>query len=364
MFTARNLLVAVSFILSIVTGLVLARGGQTATSQSTGGAPTPGGKQEIRIGLSLDTLKEARWQVDKRLFEERVTALGGTPITLSANSDDTTQIGDVEKLITQNVDVLVVVPHDGKAMAKAVTLAHEAGIPVIAYDRLITDSDLDLYVSFDNIKVGELQAKFVVDHLPTPGKGTIVRIHGSKTDNNAFLFKQGQDNVLEPYLKSGDIKVIHEDWADDWKTENGKKIMNAAVTSHGGAFDAVLAANDGTAGGAVQALIEEGMAGKKVVTGQDAELVACQRIVQGTQSMTIYKSIKTLATNAAEIAMKMAQGKPVIARSSVNNGKIEVPAVLNEVVVVTKDNIKDTVIQEGFHSEKDVFAVAAAPQAP
>jgi len=364
MFTARNLLVSVSLVLSIVIGLVLSRGGRSPGERRSGTGSTPEARDEIRIGLSLDTWKEARWQVDKRLFEERVAALGGTTITLSANSDDTTQIGDVEKLITQGVDVLVIVPHDGKAMAKAVTLAHEAGIPVIAYDRLIKDSDLDLYVSFDNVRVGELQAKFVVDHLPTPGKGKIVRIHGSKTDNNAFQFKEGQDRVLEPYLTRGDITVVHEDWADDWKTENGKKVMNAAVTSHGSDFDAVLVTNDGTAGGAIQALLEEGLAGKKVVTGQDADLVACQRIVQGTQSMTIYKSITTLATTAAELAVKLAQGRPVIAGSSVNNGKIDVPSVLNEVVVVTKDNLKETVIREGFHPEQDVYAVIATPGAP
>ena len=156
--------------------------------------------------------------------------------------------------------MLVIVPHDGAAMAKAVTMAHQAGIPVIAYDRLIRDSDLDMYVSFDNVRVGELQAQFVIDQLK--GKGKIVRIYGSKTDNNAALFKQGQDNVLKPYLDRGDIQVVHEDWADDWKPENAKRIMNAAITAKGNAFDAVLASNDGTAGGAIQALTEEGLAGQ------------------------------------------------------------------------------------------------------
>ena len=152
---------------------------------------------------------------------------------LAANSDDTVQISDVEKLITNGVDVLVIVPHDGTAMAKAVQLAHEAGIPVIAYDRIIRDSDLDLYVSFDNERVGELQARFLVDHLPTPGKGRIVRIYGAKTDNNAAQFKRGQDKVLEPYIERGDIVVLHEDWAEDWKPENAKRIVNAAITANG-----------------------------------------------------------------------------------------------------------------------------------
>lgn len=354
MVNIRVALVVLSFVLSIVTGLFL---GRQPVAQS-GAAST---KDKVKIGFSMDTLKEARWQVDKKIFEEKVRALGATPITLSANSDDTTQIGDVEKLITQGVDVIVIVPHDGKAMAKAVTMAHEAKIPVIAYDRIIMDSELDLYVSFDNVRVGELQAEFVLNHLTPPGRGRLVRIFGSKTDNNAFLFKTGQDNVLAPKIASGEITIVHEDWTDDWKPEVAKKIMNAAITTHGHEFDAVLAANDGTAGGAIQALTEEGLVGKKLVTGQDAELVACQRVASGSQSMTIYKSIRVLAESAAEMAVKLAEGRPVIATGSTDNGKVLVPSVLNEVTVVTKENLRETVVKEGFHSEKDVYGQAGAP---
>ncbi len=343
---SRVLLVVVSCALSIVTGLVLARHGSSDVHAV---------HKKLLIGLSLDTLKEARWQGDRDMFVKRVHELDADVLVLAADSDDTVQVGDVEKLITNKVDVLVIVPHDGKAMAKGVSMAHEAGIPVIAYDRLIRDSDLDLYVSFDNVKVGELQAEYLVSHLPTPGKGKIIRIYGSKTDNNARLFKQGQDNVLLPYIARGDIKVVHEDWADDWKPEVAKRIMNAAITAYGGDFDGVLASNDGTAGGAIQALIEEGYAGKKVVTGQDAELVACQRIVAGTQSMTIYKPLRTLAQSAAEMAVKLAQHRVVVARQSVDNGKIMVPAALSEVVTVTKENMVETVVKDGFHGYEEVY---------
>ena len=351
----RLLLVVASFVLSVAIGLVIARGGHEAGAAK---------REKILVGLSLDTLKEARWQADRDLFVKRVKELGGDVIDLSANSDDAAQIGDVEKLITNKVDVLMIVPHDGKAMAKAVGMAHQAGIPVIAYDRMITDSDLDLYVSFDNVKVGEMQAKYLIDHLPTPGKGKIVRIYGSKTDNNAFLFKQGQDNVLKPYIERGDIQVVHEDWADDWKPENAKRIINAAITAKGSDFDAVLASNDGTAGGVVQALSEEGLAGKKLVTGQDAELVACQRIVNGTQAMTIYKPLKSLATSAAELAVKVAKKQVVAVNSSVDNGKLKVPALLNEVVAVNKDNMIQTVIKDGFHPYEEVYRGVPDAQRP
>ena len=342
----RVLLVLVSCVLSVITGLVLARGGSAAAKEED---------DTVVIGLSLDTLKEARWQTDRDLFVKRAEELGAKVLVQSANSDDARQVSDVEKLITNQVDVLVIVPHDGTAMAKAVRMAHDAGVPVIAYDRIIRDSDLDLYVSFDNVRVGRMQAQYLVDNLPTPGKGRIIRIYGSKTDNNAKLFKQGQDEVLEPYIKRGDIEVIFEDWAEDWKQENAKKIVNAAITKYQDNFDAILASNDGTAGGAIQALLEEGYAGKKLVTGQDAELVACQRIVQGTQSMTIYKPLKALATKGAELAVKLAKGQPVVATQTVHNGRVEVPAALNDVVTVTRENIEKTVIADGFHSREDVF---------
>ena len=187
---------------------------------------------------------------------------------LSANSDDTRQVADVESLITSKMDVIVIVPHDGKAMAKGVEVAGRAGIPVIAYDRIIVDSALDLYMTFDNEHVGELQGQYILEKLkggPKPIK--LVRIYGSKTDNNAVLFKKGQDKALKDAIASGAVQVVHEDWADDWKPENAKRIMNAAITKNGRGIDAVLASNDGTAGGAIQALREDGLAGKVVVTG-------------------------------------------------------------------------------------------------
>jgi D-xylose transport system substrate-binding protein len=356
---ARIGLVVVSLVLSVLIGLVVARGG--AAPQAGGKDASPGARSRVLIGLSLDTLKEARWQEDRRLFLERARELGADVLDLAANSDDTVQISDVEKLITSRVDVLVIVPHDGKAMAKGVAMAKEAGIPVIAYDRMIRDADVDLYLSFDNVRVGELQARFVVDHLPTPGRGRIVRVFGAKTDHNAHLFKAGQDNVLGPYLARGDVSIIHEDWAEDWKPESAKKILNAAITAHGSNFDAVLASNDGTAGGAIQALLEEGLAGKKVVTGQDAELVACQRVVAGSQSMTIYKPLRALARAAAEAAVSLAKREVLIARSSVENGKKAVPSILKDVVVVTQENMESTVVREGFHSRADVYKAAATP---
>ncbi|MGZ4984184.1 MAG: sugar ABC transporter substrate-binding protein [Chthoniobacterales bacterium] len=343
----RIFLVVASCLVSLITGYILSRGGAPNESKNARAKPL--------IGLAMDTLKEERWQGDRDLFVAHANELGAEVLVQSANSDDTRQISDVQALISRRVDVLVIVPHNGGAMAKAVDMAHEAGIPVIAYDRLITDCDLDLYMTFDNLKVGELQEQYAVDHLAKGTKKRIVRIYGAKTDNNALLYKQGQDNVLEPLFKKGEFEVVHEDWTQDWKPENAKKIANAAITKAGPNFDAILAANDGTAGGAIQALSEEGLAGKILVTGQDAELSACQRIANGTQAMTIYKPVSQLAKQAAEIAIKMAKGKPIIASNKTNNGKTDVPSILLDVVIVTKDNMRDTVVKDGFHKEAEIY---------
>lgn len=342
----RLVLVVVSLVLSLAIGLVVAR---------SGGGGGEAKRARPLVGLSMDTLKEERWQVDRDLFLEKAKALGVDVLVQSANSDDSVQLTQVQSLITQGVDALVIIPHNGEAMAKAVELAHAAGVPVLSYDRLITGCDLDLYITFDNVRVGELQAQFLAERIPESGKMKLVRIYGSKTDNNAVLFKEGQDKVLKPLIEAGKVEVVFEDWAADWKPENAKKIMNAAITKNGPGIDAVLASNDGTAGGAVQALTEEGLAGKVLVTGQDGDLAACQRIVQGTQTMTVYKPIKVLASRAAEAAVRLAKGQSVIARSGIENGRGEVPSLLLEITAVTRDNLRETIVADGFRSEADVY---------
>ncbi len=169
------------------------------------------------------------------------------------------------------------------------------------------------------------------------------------------VFKQGQDNIILPLVEKGDIEVVHEDWVIDWSPSNAKKVMNAALTKVGNNFDAVLASNDGTAGGAIQALKENDLAGKVIVTGQDADEVACQRIVVGTQSMTIYKPIKNLATKVAQLAVALGKGENVMAESTADNGTTDVPTITLPVIVVDKDNMMDTVIADGFQSKDAVY---------
>ncbi len=319
-----------------------------------GVVPAFASKEKPVIGLSLDTLKEERWQRDRDTFIAEAKKLGATVIVQSANSDDTRQVRDVESLISRKVDVLVIVPHNGEAMTRAVKSANAEKIPVIAYDRLILNASIDYYLTFDNVKVGEAQASYAVARLPKDRPARIVRIYGAPTDNNAKLFKQGQDNILEPLIKAGKIQVVHEDWALDWKPENAKKIMNAAVTKAGRALDAVVVSNDGTAGGAIQALQEDGLAGKVLVTGQDADLAACQRILRGTQAMTVYKPLKNLAALAARIAVEVAKGNRPSTTATLDNGVKKVPSIFEQVISVDKENLMSTVVADGFHKASDL----------
>jgi D-xylose transport system substrate-binding protein len=304
------------------------------------------------IGLSLGTLQEERWQRDRDRFVARAEGQGARVLVQSGNSDTARQLQDIESLLSRGVQVLVVVAHDPTAMGRAVSAAHAAGVPVVCYDRLITGCDVDLYLSFDNVRVGRLQAEYLVSRLG--GTGRVVRVYGPKTDQTGLLFKQGQDEVLAPLIAGGKIVVVHEDYAAGWKPAEAKRITSAAITAGGARFDAVLATNDGTAGGAIQALLEEGLAGRVLVTGQDADLAACQRILRGSQTMTVYKPLARLAERAADVAVALARGRPVIARDGVSNGVMEVPSILEPVVAVDHANLEQTVVRDGFHRAEDL----------
>jgi D-xylose transport system substrate-binding protein len=306
----------------------------------------------LKIGLSMDTLQTERWQHDRDAFVKRANELGAEVLVQVANSNDSLQLSQAENLLTQGVNVLVVVPHNGSGAATIVDSAHKAGVPVLAYDRLITGADLDLYVSIDGVKVGELQADYLVKKQP---KGAYVLIEGAPTDNNAALLRQGQMKVLKPYLDRKDITLVADQWAKDWQPSEALKIMENALTRVNNKVDAVLASNDGMAGGVIQALTEQKLAGKVLVTGQDADLAACQRVVEGTQSMTIDKSLTMEAYKAAELAVAMAKKQPLEGTSLVNNGKKDVPSVLLVPQLVDKDNMMATVIKDGFQKMEEVY---------
>ncbi len=382
----RISLVILSLVLSVLIGFQisqskhgssLAAGDATSASGKPGesSAPVSAGKEtalvptkatgttkKIRIGLSLDTLKEERWQRDRDTFIARVEALGGEVVVLSANSDDVQQLKDCDSLLGRGISVLVIAPHNSVVIARAVERAHEEKVPVCAYDRIIADCDLDYYFTFDNVGVGELQGSYLMKLLFPEGakagavKKRIARIYGAPTDNNAKQFKQGQDKAIQPFLDAGLLEVVFADWAEDWKPENAKKITQAAISKAGATtLDGFLVSNDGTAGGCIQALREEQLAGKIPVTGQDADLDACRRVLAGEQAMTVYKPLKRFAEFAAEGSVALARGEKVKTNGTTNNGKIEVPSVQSDIFAVDQKNMRETVVKDGFHPEAALY---------
>lgn len=340
-----------------VAGCGVVSNGDNEKKESAGAAKDG---DKIVIGMSMDTLKEERWQKDRDIFTAKVQELGGEVKVLAANGDDATQLSQAEQLISQGVDVLVVIAHNAEATAPIVDKAHKEGIKVIAYDRLINNSEVDYYISFDNVRVGEFQAQAVIDKAP---KGNIVYIGGADTDNNAHMFKEGAMNILKPLEEKGDIKIVYDQFSKDWKPEEALKNMENALTANNNDVQGVVAANDGTAGGSIQALTAQGMAGKIPVSGQDADLAAVQRIAEGTQLMTVYKPINAIATKAAEMAVAAAKGESISTDKTVNNGKIDVPSVLLDPLAVNKDNL-DVLIKDGFHKLEDVYKNVPKDQWP
>ncbi len=318
------------------------------------------GTGPVRIGFSMDTLKEERWQRDKQLVEQRCKEVGAECQVLVADGSDSTQVNQCETFLTQGVDVLIVAPHNGQIAASIVEAAHKQGVPVISYDRLIRNADVDLYVSHQVVKIGEMQAAYALKYAP---KGNYVLIGGSQTDNNAILLVQGQMNILQPAVDRGDIKIVTMQYAREWLASEALRITEDALTKNNNNIQAIVASNDGTAGGAISALPPQ-LVGKILVTGQDAALDAVQRIVEGKQTMTIYKPINPLAFSAVDSAIKLARGEKIEAKDKVNNGKKDVPSILQEPIVLDKNNVMQTVIKDGYHKLEDVYKNVPKDQWP
>ncbi|MCT8139158.1 D-xylose ABC transporter substrate-binding protein [Anaerobacillus sp. CMMVII] len=307
---------------------------------------------KIKIGFSMDTLEEERWLKDRDMFKQAVESLGAEVVIMTANGDAARQVHQAETLISEGIDLLVVVPNNAEAAAAIANKAQLSGIKVISYDRLVKNANIDLYISFDNELVGEMQARAITQLVP---KGKYVYIGGASTDNNAHLFRKGVFNVLKPFIDRGDITVVYDQWTIDWLPSYAYANMEAALLANNNQIDAVIAANDATAGGVIEALAALGLAGKIPVAGQDADLAAAKRIVEGTQTMTVYKPIGRLTEVAAKLAVQLAKGETIEEARKINNGKIEVPSVLLTPIPVDKFNIDETIISDGFHSREDVY---------
>jgi len=360
----RTVGVAATAVLAI--GLVAAGCGSSSNSNTGGGGTSSSNNKGGTIALLLPETKTARYESqDKPHFEQKVKALcpNCKIIYSNADQDAAQQQQQAEAALTQGAKVLVLDAVDAASAGAIVQKAKAQKVPVISYDRLVTDAPVDYYISFDNVRVGQLQGQALAKKLKDDGNATgpIVMINGAPTDNNAKLFKQGATGALN----SAGIKVLKSYDTPDWSPDKAQNEMQQAITAVGDSgFNGVYAANDGTAGGAIAAMKSAGInSAQRPTTGQDAELAAIQRILAGTQYMTVYKAIKPEAEQAAQMAVDLANGrKPPasLVKDKVDNGQLQVPSVLLTPVAVTKDNVKDTIVKDGFWTTNQICTSAYA----
>jgi len=309
--------------------------------------PAFASKEKPVIGFSIDDLSVERWARDRDYFVAAAKELGAEVSVQSADGDSAKQVAQIENLISKKVDVLVIVPKDQSTLTNALKEAKKAGIKVVSYDRLIKSPDVDIYISFDNERVGTMQGEALIKALP---KGNIYVMSGDPGDNNAKLFKAGAMKAMEPSIKKGDIKVLGEQAVKDWLPQNALKIAENVLTQFNNDIQGFLAPNDGTAGGIIQALAGQKLAGKVVVTGQDADLTACKRVLDGTQTMTVYKSLQKIASEAAKISVSLVKGEALNYKTvKVDN----VESVLLDPIVITKANM-DLLVKDGFFTKEQL----------
>lgn len=308
---------------------------------------------QYKIGMSFDSFVIERWQRDRDVFVSTAKELGATVNVQNASGDVETQKEQIEYLINKGVDVIVIVCIDSDSLKETVDKARNAGIKIIAYDRLVTNADVDLYITFDNEKVGTLMAEAMVDSGIAGGK--VIMLGGSPTDNNVPLVENGFKRVCQ----ANDIEIVDSIHCDGWRAELAADYVyeNEAVLNE---IDAIMCGNDNLAGQVIHALSEKRLAGNMAVVGQDADLEACQRIVEGTQTMTVYKPVEKLAKRAAECAIALARGEALSGDdvTSMNDGSFDIPYIGLEPIAVTESNMDEVIIDSGFHLEEEVYLYA------
>jgi D-xylose transport system substrate-binding protein len=347
-------------VLVALTGMVFA-GGQSDAAKSKSGA--------IKIGLSFSDFATERWPVEQQLMTKLAYDKGAQIISQVANHDAKLQNDQIENMVLQGVDVLIIVAEDGDAAATAAAAAHDAGVKVIAYDRLIKTPKIDAYISFDNVEVGRAQARGVT---AVKNSGNFVLLGGSPTDNNAHLFRKGQMDVLQPLIDKGQIKVVADQWVENWEPSNALKLMENILTAQNNKVDAVVASNDGTALGALQALKAQGLAGKIPISGQDATEAGSKSIVENELTMTVLKDVRNLTPLAIDMAIKFAKGEKVpelkmfkLADLTLDPKRTgDVACYFLPVVQVDKNNIYNEVIKSGFQKWDVVYRDIPAAQRP
>ena len=309
---------------------------------------------DMSVCVSWSNFREERWKTDEAAIKGALDAAGAKYISADAQTSATKQLADIEGMITQGCSALIILAQDSASIGPALDAAADAGIPVVGYDRLIDDPRA-FYLTFDNVEVGRMQAREVLKAMP---KGRYVMIKGSPVDPNADFLRGGQQEVLQAAIDSGDVKIVGEAYTDDWQPANAQKNMEQILTETNNGVDAVVASNDGTAGGVVAALTAQGMAGIPV-SGQDGDMAALNRVALGTQTVSVWKDSRALGKAAGETAVALAKGTALdavegAAKFKTPGGK-DVSARLLAPIPITKDNL-NLVLDAGWISKETLCA--------
>jgi len=345
------------------------------TATTAAAAAPSGGK--VKVGLSFSDFATERWKNEEVLLRKMLEDKGYEVLSQEANHDVKAQNDQIDNMVSQGVKGLIVIAEDGDAAATAVDKAAAAGVKVIAYDRLIKSGKIAAYLSFNNVEVGRQQADGVMKAIDiekwdvaSKGKVRLVKLGGSPTDNNAILFRKGQDEILDKYKDK--LEIVADQWVDNWDAANALKMMENILTAAGNKIDAVVASNDGTALGALQAMKAQGLAGKVPISGQDATADGCNSIVKGELTVSILKDIRNLSPLAVDTMDKLLKGQAVEGLKSYTMAELtndasktgDVPSLFLPVQQVTKDNVYDLVVKSGFQKYDDVYRDIPAADKP
>ena len=314
----------------------------------------------MTVGVSWSDFQEERWKTDEAAIKGALDAAGAKYVSSDAQSSASKQLADVESLIAQGVDALIILAQDSAAIGPAIDAAADEGIPVVGYDRLIEDPRA-FYLTFDNVEVGRMQARAVLAAMP---EGNYVMIKGSPTDPNADFLRGGQQEVLQAAIDAGKINIVDEAYTDGWLPANAQRNMEQILTAQDNKVDAVVASNDGTAGGVVAALTAQGMEGTPV-SGQDGDHAALNRVALGTQTVSVWKDARELGKAAGEIAVALAGDAAMSdvanAQSWTSPGGTDMTAVFLAPVPITKDNLSAVVDAGWIAKDKLCQGVSAGP---
>lgn len=315
-------------------------------------------EDKIVIGFSIatDTFIIERWNKDIKIFTEAAKNLGAEVVLQLSAGGTQAQIDQIEYLMKKHIDILVVLAHDTDLLAGVIKTVNDRNIPVIAYDRLIQGVPIKAFISFDNREVGRLLGRALTDKVP---EGNYLVVNGSVNDNNSYEVNMGLHEVIDPYIESGAISIVDEIWLQEWSFDEASEAVRE-VLERSTDIDAISAGNDQLANAAIGQLAERRMAGDVAVVGQDADLLSCQRVIEGLQLMTVYKPIEKLASRAAKLAVDIVQGSMPEPDRYISNGSGEdIPYFVEIPIAVFKENMDDTIIRDGFHSADDVYRNAS-----